>query len=74
MGQTIFDIFSGSEDNDARWIEVVEGLSNARQRIEELAADSPGRYFVFDSKTYSVVAQIDSRSVLTWPKSKVKSA
>ena len=74
MHQTIFDIFRGAGESDATWIEVVEGLSSARQRIEQLAAASPGRYFVFDSQSRSVVAQIDNRNVLTWPERKTKSA
>jgi len=74
MGQTIFDIFRGTTDKGASWIEVAEGLSNARQRMEEIATDSPGQYFVLDSKSRSVVARIDSRKVLPWPAAKAKSA
>lgn len=42
-----FDIFSGSIDKDALRIEAVEGLAKARERMEELAANVPGKYFVF---------------------------
>ena len=74
MGQTIFDIFRGTIDKDAVWIEVAEGLSSACQRMEQIASDSPGQYFVHDPKSRSVVAQIDNRKVLPWPAAKAKSA
>lgn len=37
-----FDIFSGTENN-ARWIEVVEGLDAASMRMEFYAAKFPGK-------------------------------
>ena len=74
MGQTIFDICSGTIDKDAAWIEVAEGLSSACQRMEKIATDSPGQYFVLDPKSRSVVARIDNRKVLPWPAAKAKSA
>ena len=33
-----FDVFSGLLDKDARWIESIEGLGAAHERIKELAA------------------------------------
>jgi hypothetical protein len=36
----------------ARKVEAVPGLSNARKRMEELAAAVPGRYFVFDTHSH----------------------
>jgi hypothetical protein len=69
--ETIFDIFRGTNDRDAAWIEVVEGLSGARQRMEEIAAAKPGQYFVFDPQRHSVVARIDTRKVAPWPERKV---
>jgi len=74
MGQTIFDIFRGTTDKDAAWIEVVEGLFGARQRMQEIATDSPGQYFVLHPKSRSIVARIDNRKVLPWPPGKAKSA
>ena len=41
-----FAIFSGSIDKDALWLETAEGLANARQRMNEIAAKSPGKYVV----------------------------
>ena len=34
-----FDIFSGTVDKDARWIEAVRGLANARERMGALAKE-----------------------------------
>jgi hypothetical protein len=41
-----FDIFSGTP-GEHTWIEAVDGLPNAQERIEQIARQSPGRYFVF---------------------------
>jgi hypothetical protein len=55
-----FDVFSGLIDKDARWIESIEGLGAAYERIKELAAITPGTYFVFDTVTHKVLAKIDN--------------
>ena len=59
--RTMFDIFSGSVDKDAIWIEAVEGLGNAKDRMDELAAKSPGKYFVFCSFSHTVMAVTNTR-------------
>jgi hypothetical protein len=46
-----FDIFSGTAKK-AMWIEAVEGLSNARERMEQIAADKPGQYFILQCNAY----------------------
>lgn len=55
-----FDVFSGSPGQDAIWIEVVSGFAAARNRMEELARDIPGRYFVFSTRSQSILAKIDT--------------
>src|SRR5579872_4186606 len=55
-----FDIFSGATDKDTMWMESVEGLANARKRMEEIAAQVPGKYFVFSTGSHSILAQIDT--------------
>jgi len=65
-----FDVFSGLLDKDARWIESIEGLGAAYERIKELAAATPGPYFVFDTVSNKVLAKIDS----TQPNSDVETA
>lgn len=54
-----FDIFSGV-DQDALWIEAVEGLEEARKRMREIAAGSPGDYFIFDTGAGQIVDRIQS--------------
>ena len=60
MLEASFDIFSGTPDKDPLWIETVYGLSNARQRMGEIAERKPGRYFVFSLGSHSVLAQIET--------------
>jgi hypothetical protein len=55
-----FHLFSGIPDRDAIWIEAIEGLANASDRMKKLAAEKPGPYFVFSSFTYTVAAEIDT--------------
>ena len=60
MSGPSFDIFSGTSGEDALWLENVEGLSNARERMTRLAAQTPGRYFIFSSETQSILARIET--------------
>jgi hypothetical protein len=41
-------------------LEVVQGLSNARQRVGEIAASRPGRYFIYSLGSKTVIAQIET--------------
>ena len=54
-----FDIFSGTEKN-AQWIEVVEGLDAASQRLKFYAAKYPGKYFLFDCSEHTITCNIDT--------------
>ena len=42
-----YDLFSGIFDKNAMWLEAVEGLGNAFERMKDLASEAPGSYFVF---------------------------
>jgi hypothetical protein len=56
-----FDIFSGlPNDKDAAWLETVEGLGNACTRMKELAAGTPGPYFVFHAYARTILASVDT--------------
>jgi hypothetical protein len=56
-----YDIFSGRfAGGDAEWIEAVEGLGDATARMQELAANTPGSYFVFSIETHEIVASINT--------------
>jgi len=53
-----YDVFSGRIDRDAIWLETVGGLGAAIAKMKEYDKQSPGRYFVFCSKTHTVMASI----------------
>jgi hypothetical protein len=57
-----FDIFSGT-DNNAQWIEVVEGLDTASRRMEFYAAKCPGKYFVFNCSEHTIANTIDTSAL-----------
>ena len=59
-----FDIFRGNPDQNAVWLEPVMGLLNARQRMEQIAAEKPGRYFILSVQSHSVVAKVDTEKKL----------
>jgi hypothetical protein len=62
MGEPTFDIFRGAIGSGQEvWLEIVSGVENARQRMEQLAASTPGRYFVFSPRSHSVLACADTR-------------
>ena len=60
-----FDIFRGRfGDADVVWIEAVEGLAVARERMEHFASEAPGPYFVFSSFSHVVLAAIDTTHLI----------
>jgi hypothetical protein len=60
MKEPTFDIFSGVPDDGDCWVEAVEGLANARQRMGVIAAQNPGKYFLFSSGSQSVLAHTET--------------
>lgn len=55
-----FDIFSGASDRDAIWVCAVRGLANAKERMEEIAVERPGRYFIFNAAERTILAQTET--------------
>jgi hypothetical protein len=54
-------IFSGRfPETDVLWRESVVGFDAARERMQRLAAQKPGPYFVFSTNMHAVLAAIDS--------------
>jgi len=53
-------IFSGFRDKNALWLESVERLAAANERMKQLAGEEPGPYFVFSTDTSNVVASVDT--------------
>lgn len=62
--EPVFDIFSGVFDKNAIWVESVRGLSNARERMERIAVEKPGAYFVFFARDHSILHLIDTSQFL----------
>jgi len=58
--QPTFDIFCGVPDKDAIWYDAVEGLANARDRMEQIARIIPGNYFVFSRRDHSILARTET--------------
>ena len=55
-----FDIFSGAPDRDAIWVCAVRGLANAKERMDEIAIERPGRYFIFNAVERTILAQTET--------------
>ena len=67
---TTFDIFHGYPiGTETSWIESVEGLAFARTRMEQIATEKPGPYFLFSADNSRVVATVDT-TVWTCQKSR----
>jgi hypothetical protein len=54
----MFDIFSGVSETVALWLGTVAGLSKAKERMEQIAAEKPGHYFIFCVATSTIVTQM----------------
>ena len=73
-----FDIFSGTPKN-GMWIEAVDGLPNARERLQQIAGEKPGQYFLFCTSTHTAFSEIETFAIphpktLTQAKSKSSAA
>jgi len=62
MKKTSFDIFSGAPDRYGVWLESVECSSSARKRMEAIASEKPGLYFVFSRFDHSVLVSTETFS------------
>jgi hypothetical protein len=55
-----YDLFSGSQYDGPVWLETVEGLAAACERMREHSQKSPGEYFVLCATTHRILASIDT--------------
>jgi hypothetical protein len=62
VNEETFDIFSGAPEENGLWVEAIEGLSSAHQRMGQIAAEKPGRYFLFSTADQSILTRVDTRS------------
>jgi hypothetical protein len=53
-----FDIFKRLRDGTSLWIVPVEGLEEARKRINHLAAVGPGDYLIYSEERCLVVERM----------------
>jgi hypothetical protein len=60
MTELRFDLFKENVDKAVFCVEVVEGLPDARARMEQLAINEPGAYFVFNPRESAIVAYINT--------------
>jgi hypothetical protein len=58
-----YDIFRGRHDEGAAWVEAVDGLDAANERMQYHALQNPGPYFVFCHRTRQVLASIDTSTM-----------
>lgn len=57
--EIVFDIYSGVPEEKSVWIESVRGLAAAKERMEQIADQKRGNYFIFDPDDHRVHAQIE---------------
>jgi hypothetical protein len=55
-----FDVFIGAPDGESSWVCAVDGLVSAREEMERLAKQRPGRYFLFHAPSRTVVTEIET--------------
>jgi hypothetical protein len=60
MREPMFDIFTGTSRKNAIWLDSVEGLSNARARMYDIAAQIPGEYFVCLIGSDAILAEVET--------------
>lgn len=54
----MFDIFATLPDGSPLWLEAVEGLAEAQDRLTGLMEARPGRYFIYSERTGGVVERM----------------
>jgi two-component system, NarL family, nitrate/nitrite response regulator NarL len=57
----VFDIFAGMVDKNATWVETTRTLSSARERMEIIATQNPGHYFVFSRTDHSILVKTNTQ-------------
>jgi hypothetical protein len=60
MQNLTFDIFSGELEKDARWLEAVQGFDSAKERMQQIASERPGKYFIFCVANRSVLERTET--------------
>ena len=58
MMEVSYDIYRLMEERKLRWIARVEGLDQARERIDRLELSDPGDYLIYDFRQRTVVPHL----------------
>jgi hypothetical protein len=51
-----FDIFKKLPDGQPMWVRAVEGLTEAKEHIDELTRSEPGEYFLYNSPSGKIIS------------------
>ena len=60
MSAQLFEVFSGEPQRDPMWIGTEQSREKAEERMAKLAAEKPGKYFVWFASSQKVVAEVDT--------------
>ena len=60
-----YDIFRDEPDGSPLWVEAVEGLEHAMNRMEELASSDPSDYYLYCAQAGRIIRRLKARSVRT---------
>ncbi len=63
MKKLKYHIFSGSREKGGLWLDSVEGLDAAKDRIRQLSEKTPGHYYVFCAKTLEPLVTVDTSAL-----------
>jgi hypothetical protein len=74
MEESSFDICSGLSRRHGHFIESVEGLMNARERMWEIADQKPGCYFIYSNSHRAILVKIETFEKKQSAKAKAKKA
>ena len=51
------DIFKRLPDGHPIWVKAVEGLEEAKRQLAKMASDCPGNYFIFNTRSGTIVVE-----------------
>jgi hypothetical protein len=57
----MFEIFREHSKEDILWLEGMPSLADAMKRMEKIAAQTPGAYFIYCTSLSEVVGCVDNR-------------
>ena len=57
-----FDVFKRDLTGDPIWMDAVEGLEEAKERMNRFAEDSPGQYFIYSEERGIVLNATDAEN------------